>query len=109
MFVDILLIDFMCSTTHSLLCVSKKQSYERLNIADALQTRAFEDGATILRQGDGGDCMYFVESGEVRITAYADSDSSTDREISVLRKGEYFGGTYFTPLTFYSVLLCVVS
>ncbi|VDP83962.1 unnamed protein product, partial [Echinostoma caproni] len=42
-------------------------AYERMSIADALKTRIYEDGAQILKQGDPGDEMFFVEDGEVCI------------------------------------------
>uniref|UniRef100_A0A1I8I544 cAMP-dependent protein kinase type II regulatory subunit n=1 Tax=Macrostomum lignano TaxID=282301 RepID=A0A1I8I544_9PLAT len=42
--------------------------YERMNIADALKSRVYEDGDCIIVQGDVGNEMYFIEDGEVRIT-----------------------------------------
>ncbi|KAL4225868.1 cAMP-dependent protein kinase type II-beta regulatory subunit [Mactra antiquata] len=43
------------------------ESYERMNIADALYSKTFEDEEIIIKQGDNADCMYFVEDGEARI------------------------------------------
>ena len=38
---------------------------EQLKIAALLKAREFEDGENIIVQGEEGDCMYFVQSGEV--------------------------------------------
>lgn len=63
-------------------------SYERMNVADALFSRAFKDGEAIILQGDAANCMYFVESGEVTIVREQDGQS---KEIKVCSKGDYFG------------------
>ncbi|KAK2145744.1 hypothetical protein LSH36_660g03036, partial [Paralvinella palmiformis] len=42
--------------------------YERMNVADALVSKRFEDGELIIKQGDDAACMFFVEDGEIRIT-----------------------------------------
>ena len=39
-----------------------------MNLADALVPRSFPDGEPIIRQGEAGDGMYFVEDGMVRIS-----------------------------------------
>jgi cAMP-dependent protein kinase regulator len=43
-------------------------SYERMNLADALQSKAYADGEVIIKQGADADGMYFLEQGTVRIT-----------------------------------------
>uniref|UniRef100_A0A8D8RHC7 cAMP-dependent protein kinase type II regulatory subunit n=1 Tax=Cacopsylla melanoneura TaxID=428564 RepID=A0A8D8RHC7_9HEMI len=65
------------------------QSYERMNLADALLPRAFEDGTRIIKQGDAADGMYFLEEGTCRITIYADNGQEV--EIKKVDKGGYFG------------------
>ena len=42
--------------------------YERDNIADALHSVVFEHNQRIIEEGTVGDCMYFVEVGNVRVT-----------------------------------------
>ncbi|VEL35439.1 unnamed protein product [Protopolystoma xenopodis] len=42
-------------------------NYELANLADALASRTFEDGEQIIKQGEPGEEMYFVEEGNVRI------------------------------------------
>ncbi|PAA51811.1 hypothetical protein BOX15_Mlig014278g1 [Macrostomum lignano] len=64
--------------------------YERMNIADALKSRVYEDGDCIIVQGDVGNEMYFIEDGEVRITRKT-QDGSGEMELSRLQKGGYFG------------------
>lgn len=68
--------------------------YERMNVADALQSRSFEDGQQIIKQGDTADVMYFVESGQVRIAMVnkeSNDPSSGEKELTVIEKGGYFG------------------
>lgn len=55
-------------------------SYERMNVADALYSRAFNDTEPIIKQGDAANCMYFVESGDVQIVREQDGQS---KEIKV--------------------------
>lgn len=55
-------------------------SYERMNVADALFSKAFKDGESIILQGDAANCMYFVESGQVTIVREQDGQS---KEIKV--------------------------
>ena len=43
------------------------QSYERMNLADALIPRSYTSGQRIIKQGDVADGMYFIEDGTVRI------------------------------------------
>ena len=38
---------------------------EQLKIAALLKPKEFEDGENIITQGEEGDCMYFIQSGEV--------------------------------------------
>lgn len=38
---------------------------EQLKIAALLKPKEFEDGENIIKQGEEGDCMYFIQSGEV--------------------------------------------
>lgn len=65
------------------------QSYERMNLADALVPRTFNDGDIIIKQGDVADGMYFVENGEVVISIL--DDSGKEVEINRIGKGGYFG------------------
>ncbi|KAL5015494.1 hypothetical protein ScPMuIL_009764 [Solemya velum] len=66
--------------------------YERMNIADALLTKTYKDNEIIIRQGDGADCMYIVEDGEVRITVKNKNRPDLDEvEVKRCMKGDYFG------------------
>ena len=63
-------------------------SYERMNVADALFSKSFRKDEPIIKQGEDAQCMYFVESGAVRILREQDGQS---KEIKVCNKGDYFG------------------
>jgi len=64
------------------------QSYEKMNLADALQPKTYAKGERIIKQGDAADGMYFVEEGTVSIRIEQDNG---EVEISQLVKGQYFG------------------
>ncbi|CAB4012003.1 cAMP-dependent kinase type II regulatory subunit-like isoform X1 [Paramuricea clavata] len=68
--------------------LSELTDYERANLADALESTSFENHECIIQQGDSADCMYFVEDGYIRIVLGKGAES---KEISVLKKGDYFG------------------
>ncbi len=61
-----------------------------MNLADALASQSHPDGAVIVRQGDPGDGMYFVEEGEVSITMVGAGDS-VEKHLTSIRQGGYFG------------------
>ena len=63
-------------------------AYERMNVADALFSRTFADGAAIIEQGDKAACMYFLESGSVRVVRDQDGQS---KELKRCGPGDYFG------------------
>lgn len=63
-------------------------SYERMNVADALFSKSFSDGESIIKQGEQAQCMYFVEHGKVRIVREQDGKS---KELKICESGDYFG------------------
>lgn len=70
--------------------LSLLNAYERAVLADALETRVFEDGHCVIQEGDIAECMYFIEEGRVSISVQEDQDE--DRNIiAYAEKGEYFG------------------
>jgi CRP/FNR family cyclic AMP-dependent transcriptional regulator len=50
--------------------------------------RVFEDGQTIIQQGERDDCMYVVQDGLVEVVV--DRDGS-ERVMAILGQGEFFG------------------
>ncbi|XP_067024464.1 cAMP-dependent protein kinase type II regulatory subunit-like isoform X1 [Acropora muricata] len=65
--------------------------YERMNLADALQSRKFKDGECVIQQGNEADCMYFVESGVASIRIRKQDDPTQEVELTQCSKGGYFG------------------
>jgi len=61
---------------------------ERQNLGRDLKARVFTEGQQIIRQGDAGDGMYFIKSGQVRITILQDGK---EREVARVGAGKYFG------------------
>ena len=62
--------------------------YQRMSVADALYSKTYANNEDIFKQGEVGTCMYFVESGSVRIVRTQDGES---KELKVCNKGDYFG------------------
>lgn len=61
--------------------------YERSKIADALDTKKYPPGATIIREGDPGEAFFILESGEAEVYKRESGDSVLKK----YGKGEYFG------------------
>jgi len=61
---------------------------EKLQIADALQSENFADGAVVMRQGDRGDTMYIVVEGTAMITRTTEAG---EVDLGTRTSGEYFG------------------
>lgn len=59
-------------------------------MADALMSRSFQAGERVIKQGDVADGMYFVESGEIRITI-AGAQAGGEIEVNRIHSGGYFG------------------
>ncbi|KAG0324812.1 hypothetical protein BGZ99_001428 [Dissophora globulifera] len=65
------------------------EPYERHKIADALESVYFEDGQTVVRQGDQGDNFFIIESGEATVTKC--SEEGEEFPMPGLGPGQYFG------------------
>ncbi|CAO3617742.1 unnamed protein product [Cunninghamella blakesleeana] len=63
--------------------------YERHKIADALESVYFDDGETVINQGDVGDQFYIIESGEA--VFYKSGDDGVQKEVNQCGRGSYFG------------------
>ena len=50
--------------------------------------RVYSDGEVIIRQGEAGDCMYEIQSGEVEVIQ---EKSGKEVRLAVLGKGDFFG------------------
>merc|ERR1719345_15653 len=57
--------------------------WEKLSVADALETKAFSASAVIMKQGDVGDAFYILEDGECSVTI--------TNEKGQLKIADYFG------------------
>jgi len=63
--------------------------FERMNVADALESRQYEDGEVIIKQGEDGTTMFFIERGEVSVKMK--DDTGREVEITCLSSSQYFG------------------
>src|SRR5215471_17637689 len=78
--------------TLSLRSISTFEDLDRndlLSLSDELMRRTFRAGEFIFRQGDPGNAMYIVESGEVRI--HLAGNMPQPLSLHTLRAGDFFG------------------
>lgn len=61
--------------------------YERSKIADALDTKKFAPGQTIIKEGDPGEAFFILESGEAEVY----KNETGDKVLKNYQKGDYFG------------------
>ncbi|RII11626.1 cAMP-dependent protein kinase A regulatory subunit [Alternaria sp. MG1] len=60
--------------------------YERSKIADALETKKYPPGTTIIQEGDVGESFFLLESGEAQVFK-----RGVDSAVNQYKKGDYFG------------------
>lgn len=65
--------------------------YERMTLADALESKQYKDGELIIKQGDQADAFYLMEKGVVRIAMTDVKDTSKEVELTTVTSGGYFG------------------
>jgi cAMP-dependent protein kinase regulator len=66
--------------------LSSLTPYERSKIADALETKKYPPGTTIIQEGDVGESFYILESGEAQVFK-----RGVDHPVKQYNKGDYFG------------------
>jgi len=64
--------------------------WERLTIADALESVQFEDGDVIMKQGDPGDEFYIILEGSAQVMQKPSEDKDAV-EVGFLGPSDYFG------------------
>jgi len=57
---------------------------ERLRVADALNSKSYNNGEVIINEGDPGDCFYILEEGGAECTKGGEN-------VGELQSGQYFG------------------
>jgi cAMP-dependent protein kinase regulator len=63
--------------------------WEKLSVADALETAQFSASAVIMKQGDVGDAFYIIEEGECSVTIT--NEKGETQEVNQLKTADYFG------------------
>ncbi|KAK7602547.1 hypothetical protein V9T40_008136 [Parthenolecanium corni] len=64
--------------------------WERLTVADALEPVSFNNGETIVRQGEPGDDFYIIVEGTVLVLQYK-AEGDKPMEVGRLKPSDYFG------------------
>ncbi len=65
--------------------------YERITVADALESYVYSPGEVIVRQGEPGDKFYIIVSGEVRCEQTSAANGDKTVEVARLGPSAYFG------------------
>jgi small-conductance mechanosensitive channel len=63
---------------------------EREELADSIQSFHYGSGETIIQQGDEGDSLFFIRSGEVEVLII-DAQTGRPRRVALLGAGDFFG------------------
>jgi len=63
-------------------------AWERMTVADALETFTFQDGEIIMKEGEVGDRFYIIAEGEAEVFQ---NHASGMEQIATLHKSDYFG------------------
>ena len=61
------------------------------NIGSHMDVRVYEKGDCILREGDRGDSMFVIISGQVKVYSVESGDGSREVILKTLGPGEFFG------------------
>lgn len=69
--------------------LSSLDKWERLSVADALETCTFKTGDVIMKEGDAGDDFYIIEEGTADVTITG-ADGAT-QTVNTLEAADYFG------------------
>lgn len=64
--------------------------YEISQISDALKTKSFKAGETIIKQNEEGDVFYILEEGEC-FAEKVFTEGSAGEKVKEYQKGSYFG------------------
>ncbi|KAF7261629.1 hypothetical protein EG68_00996 [Paragonimus skrjabini miyazakii] len=76
---------------HSVQMLQELSPYERMNLADALVKKTFQDNECIIREGDPGMEMFFIMEGSVTVKKNDGTGTGNSVTISKLGVGQYFG------------------
>jgi len=68
--------------------LSSLDKWERLSVADALETCTFKAGDVIMKEGDAGDDFYIIEEGSADVTI---GEGDASKTVNTLKAADYFG------------------
>jgi cAMP-dependent protein kinase regulator len=78
--------------------LSSIDDYERSKIAEAIKQMKFKKDEYVIRQGDKGDCVYFIESGKAIATksnsiliSFHSIIDGNEETVYEYKDGDYFG------------------
>ena len=62
------------------------EPHERAKIADALESRTYQNGENVVTEGEVGETFFLIESGTAEV------EKAGAGVVGELGKGDYFGG-----------------
>ena len=74
--------------------VENLDKWERLTVADSLESQSFDDESVVVKQGEQGNDFFIIVEGTAIVTQYRnDTDQSEQEPVEVGRLGpsDYFG------------------
>lgn len=82
------------------LILESLDKWERLTVADALEPVVFEDGETIVRQGEPGEDFYIIVEGTA-VVLQQRSEGEEPTEVGRLGPSDYFGKLFVIIIILY--------
>jgi len=70
--------------------LSSLDPWERLTVADALESVSYSDGDVVVRQGQHGDDFFIIVEGSAVVTQYRQEGEESE-EVGQLGASDYFG------------------
>ena len=65
--------------------------WERLTVSDSLEPVTFNDGETIVKQGEKGDDFYIIVEGTADVLQRRSDDQEEQVVVGSLQMSDYFG------------------
>jgi cAMP-dependent protein kinase regulator len=72
--------------------LSSLNTKERSKIADALEEKVYEEGESVVVEGEVGKNFYIIESGKAEVLKKRTGEHAGEEVLGSLGKGDYFGG-----------------
>jgi flavin-dependent dehydrogenase len=82
------IVSMMRETTRAILSSNNDSKLEENAVKTSTLDKVYQDGEIIINQGETGDCMYVIQSGQVEVVQV---EGSHEVHLAKLGEGDFFG------------------